>query len=133
MLRIALVAALIAGPALAQQGDPPKRIRSIEIKKGEPCPTASGDEVVVCRTLEEPYRIPSELRDEGAAAQPTNQSWVNRAATIDQVSKVAGGLPDTCSVVGTGGQSGCALQANRAYAADKRARRAGDGSGSQPK
>lgn len=136
MFRIALAVTLIAAPALAsaQDGTPPKRIRSIELKQGEACPkAASGDEVVVCRTLENPYRIPSELRDEGAAMQPTNQSWVNRAATIDQVSKVAGGLPDTCSPVGTGGQSGCALQANRAYAADKRARSTSDGSGSQPK
>lgn len=132
MLRIALIAALIAAPAFAQDGTPPKRIRSVEIRKGEPCPKASGDEVVVCRTLENPYRIPAELRNEGAAQQPTNQSWVNRAATVDQVSRVAGGLPDTCSVVGTGGQSGCALQAAQAYAADKRARARGDGSGSQP-
>ena len=125
---------LIAAPTLAaaQDGAPPKRIRSFEIKKGEPCPKAvSKDEVVVCRTLEEPYRIPSSLRDEGAKLQATNQSWVNRAATIDQVGRVAGGLPDTCSVVGTGGQSGCALQANQAYAADKRARASSDGSGSQ--
>jgi hypothetical protein len=43
---------------------------------------------------------------------------------VDQVGRVAGGLPDTCSPVGTGGQSGCALSANRAYAADKRARKA---------
>ena len=136
MFRLILTAALIVLPtvATAQDGNPPKRIRSVEIKKGEACPkAASGDEVVVCRTLENPYRIPTELRDEGAKLQPTNQSWVNRAATIDQVSRVAGGLPDTCSVVGTGGQSGCALQANQAYAADKRARSTGDGSGSQPK
>lgn len=133
MIRTVLIAALLMPlPAIAQDA-PVKRVRSIEIKKGEACPkAASADEVVVCRTIEEPYRIPSELRDEGAAQQATNQSWVNRAATVDQVSKVAGGLPDTCSPVGTGGQTGCALQQNRAYAADRRARRAADGSGSQP-
>lgn len=128
MLRLALIAALIAGPALAQDGAPPKRIRSIEIKKGEACPkAAAADEVVVCRTLEEPYRIPSQFRDEGAAANPTNQSWVNRTAAADQVGRVAGGLPDTCSPVGTGGQSGCALQQAQAFAAEKRARAGGDG------
>ncbi len=133
MLRLALIASLIAAPAFAQDGNPPKRIRSIEIRKGETCPKAAGDEVVVCRTIEEPYRIPSGLRDEGAAQQPTNQSWVNRTAADEQTARIAGGLPDTCSPVGTGGQSGCALQANRAYAADKRARANGDGSGSQPR
>ena len=134
MLRLVLTAGLIAAPALAaaQDGAPPQRIRSIEIRKGETCPTAqSANEVVVCRTVEEPYRIPSEFRDEGAAQNPTNQSWVNRAATVDQVSRVAGGLPDTCSPVGTGGQTGCAQAAARAYAAEKRARARSDGSGSQ--
>lgn len=132
MLRLVLIAALVAAPAFAQEGSPPKRIRSVEVRKGESCPKAAGDEVVVCRTIEEPYRIPSELRDEGAAAQPTNQSWVNRAATVDQVSRVAGGLPDTCSAIGTGGQTGCFQQRAQAFAAEKRARATSDGSGSQP-
>jgi hypothetical protein len=135
MLRLVVAAGLIATPALAtaQDGAPPQRIRSIEIRKGEACPKAqSADEVVVCRTVEEPYRIPSEFRDEGAAQLPTNQSWVNRAATIDDVSAVAGGLPDTCSPVGTGGQTGCFKQAPRAQARVKRARARSDGSGSQP-
>lgn len=136
MLRLFVAAGLLAVPVLAtaQEGAPPQRIRSVEIRKGETCPKSqSADEVVVCRTVEEPYRIPSEFRDEGAAQNPTNQSWVNRAATVDQVSRVAGGLPDTCSPVGMGGQSGCAQAAARAYAADKRARARTDGSGSQPK
>ena len=134
MLRTALIVLLAAtSVAATAQTSTPSRIRSVEIRKGETCPKAqAADEVVVCRTVEEPYRIPSDLRDEGAAQEPTNQSWVNRAATVDQVSRVAGGLPDTCSPVGTGGQSGCALQANKAYAAEKRARRGSDGSGSQP-
>ena len=125
MLRLALIAALVTGPALAQDGKPPQRIRSVEIRKGETCPKAqSSDEVVVCRTIEEPYRIPSPLRDEGAAAQPNNQSWVNRAADVDRTSRVAAGLPDTCSAVGTGGQTGCFQQQARQYAADKKARAA---------
>ena len=126
MFRLAILAALIAGPALAQdQGQPPQRIRSIELRPGEACPKAqSADEVVVCRTVENPYRIPSELRDEGAAQQPTNQSWVNRAATVDQVSRVAGGLPNTCSPVGTGGQTGCFNQAAQEQAASRNERAA---------
>ena len=136
MLRIALVAALIAAPSLAaaqanDAGNPPQRIRSVTLTKGQKCPPAtSPGEVVVCRTLDEPYRIPAPLRQGPPTA--ANQSWVNRAATVDQVGREAAGLPDTCSPVGTGGQSGCALQQNQQYAAAKRAARRSDGSGSQP-
>lgn len=133
MRRFVLLAALIAVPSLAQTGQTPKRYRSVEIRQGETCPKPSSpDEVVVCKTLDEPYRIPSGLRDDGAAQAAPNQSWVNRTAVADQVGREAGGLPDTCSPVGTGGQSGCALATARAYAADKRARARTDGSGAQP-
>ena len=98
----------------------PQRYRSVQLKQGEKCPPAEGGEVVVCGTLEEPYRIPKALRrsTEIAAA---NQSWVNRVATMDEIGRVAGGLPDTCSVVGTGGQTGCMQQTMRAWAAERRA------------
>jgi hypothetical protein len=132
MLRPVLALALLAtgGTALAQQaatGQAPSRIRDVTIKPGEPCPKASGDEVVVCRTLDEPYRIPKTLRDEHPIAA-ANQSWVNRTATADQIGRVAGGLPNTCSPVGTGGQTGCFQQRAQAYAADKRASRSAEAS-----
>ncbi len=126
IIAVMLLASAAAGSAQAQQaesGQPPKRIRELTVKAGETCPKASADEVVVCRTLEEPYRIPKALRDDRPVAA-ANQSWVNRAATADEVGRVAGGLPDTCSPVGTGGQSGCALQQARAFAAERRANRA---------
>ncbi|WP_334004542.1 hypothetical protein [Sphingomonas aerolata] len=91
---------------------------------GQKCPTSTNGEIVVCSTLDQPYRIPKELRDTAPIAAQ-NQSWVNRAATVDQVGRVAGGLPDTCSPVGTGGQSGCALARARAYSAERRAQAAG--------
>lgn len=110
--------------AAAEAGKPPDRVRSLLIRPGDRCPAAVGNEVVVCRTEEEPYRIPKALRhpaDVSAAAQ----SWVNRAAVSDEVGRVAGGLPDTCSVVGSGGQTGCAAAALRAWAAERRAMRDG--------
>jgi hypothetical protein len=73
------------------------------------------------------------LRDD-SRSPAQNQSWVNRAATIDQVGRVAGGIPDTCSPVGTGGQSGCSMTGtaniptNAAPAAPKRPRRPPTGS-----
>ena len=124
MLRLALAAALIAVPSLAEaqaaSGQVPQRIRSVTITRGQACPKSTGNEVVVCSTLDEPYRIPPALREPANPA--ATQSWVNRQATIDDVGRVAGGLPDTCSPVGTGGQSGCALAINKQFAAEKRGR-----------
>ena len=111
-----------AGARQAQSGQPPKRIRSITLTGTERCPapTNPDEEIVVCARQGEPYRIPKELRDtDPIPAQ--NQSWVNRAATMDEVGRRAGGLPDTCSPVGTGGQSGCAKVRAEQYAAEKNA------------
>ncbi|MCK8455678.1 hypothetical protein [Sphingomonas faeni] len=125
MLRTVVLAALIALPGMAYAQDaqvdtPPQRIRSVTLTGDQKCPKSSAGEVVVCSTLDQPYRIPKSLReDKPIAAQ--NQSWVNRAATMDQIGRVAGGLPDTCSAVGTGGQSGCFMQRNQAFAAERRA------------
>jgi hypothetical protein len=132
-MRIALPLSLIllASPvaATAQQnvdggtaGTPPQRVRSITLTGEQQCPKSEGDEIVVCSRNDEPYRIPKALRDTGPVAVP-NQSWVNRAADIDQAGRVAGGLPNTCSPIGTGGQTGCSVLAAKQWAAEKRAQR----------
>ncbi len=124
MFRIVAIAALMSLPAVAvaqdkqaDAGKPPERIRSVTVASGQKCPEAVGNEVVVCNTLEEPYRIPKKLRETKKSA--ATNSWVNRAATMDEVGREAGGLPDTCSPVGSGGQTGCALKLNQQYAAEK--------------
>ena len=125
MIRTALIAALLVSPvAVAAQGtqdSPPQRVRSINLKPGEKCPPSTSQETVVCSTIEEPYRIPKELRPQPAA--PANQSWANRAAVADEVGKEAAGLPDTCSPVGTGGQTGCTQKFMERAAAERRARK----------
>lgn len=125
MLRPTLVLALLALPVAAsaqdqqaETGQPPQRVRSVTLSPGQKCPPSSSTEVVVCGTLDEPYRIPKALRDDHPIAAQ-NQSWTNRAATADEIGRVAGGLPDTCSPVGSGGQSGCAAQAAKQWVAEK--------------
>ncbi len=141
MFRIPFAVALIALPAIAsaqtvpaatttpapdrqaETGKPPERIRSVTLANGQKCPESTPTDIVVCSTIPEPYRIPKALRDSDPI--PTSrQSWTNTAASLDHIGRVAGGLPDTCSPVGTGGQSGCALQANQEWAADRRAKAA---------
>lgn len=125
MLRMSIVLALIALPIAAQAqdtqaetGQPPQRVRSVTVRPGEKCPQSTSTDVVVCGTLDEPYRIPKALRDDHPIAAQ-NQSWVNRTATADEIGRVAGGLPDTCSPVGSGGMTGCGLQASKQWVAAK--------------
>lgn len=103
---------------------PPQRIRQINLAAGEECPKAAADEIVVCSSVDpnEQYRVPKALR-RPVEIPAQNQSWVNRAATVDQVGRVAGGLPNTCSPIGAGGQTGCAVGAAQAWAADRRQKR----------
>jgi hypothetical protein len=119
MILLALLAAAAAPQAEAQ---PPQRIRSVGVAAGQDCPASTTDEVVVCYDNSEPYRIPKSLRrpQEVSAA---NGSWVNRAATIDEVSRWAGGLPNTCSAIGTGGATGCMTGMLRQWAAERTALR----------
>ena len=109
-------------PALqAETGQPPQRIRQVTLTGNEQCPTGSSDEIVVCSRLDpnEQFRVPKALR-QAPEVPAQNQSWVNRAATVDRVGRVAGGLPNTCSPIGAGGQTGCGIAAGQAWAAEKR-------------
>lgn len=125
MMRGILVAALLAlppAPAFAQSdavtGTPPSKVRSVTLRAGEKCPPSTGDEIVVCQTLDEPYRIPKELRT--LAPSAANQSWVSRTAANDEIGRIAGGLPNTCSTIGSGGQTGCTQQLIKQWAAEQR-------------
>lgn len=109
----------------AESGQPPKRIRDISLAAGQPCPKPEGNEVVVCHPLVDPYRIPKPLRHTGPIG-PADQSWVNRTATADAMGRKAGGLPDTCSTIGSGGQTGCTAQMLRDWTAEQRAKRNGE-------
>ena len=104
----------------AESGKPPLRIRSVTLTGNETCPQASNpdQEIVVCARVGEPYRIPKALRDQ-KPIPAQNQSWVNRTAVMDEVGRRAGGLPDTCSPTGSGGQTGCAQMRAQQYAAEK--------------
>ncbi len=105
----------------AETGQPPQRIRQVTLTGNEACPTAAADEIVVCSRLDpnDQFRVPKPLR-RPPEVPAQNQSWVNRAATVDRVGRVAGGLPNTCSPIGAGGQTGCGIQAGQAWAAEKR-------------
>ena len=111
-----------ADGTLAASSTPPQRVRSVTVTGDQPCPKSTDKEIVVCSRAnpDEQYRIPPKLRELPHPA--ANNSWVNRAALIDDVSREAGNLPNTCSVNGAGGQTGCSQKAIEQWQAEMRAK-----------
>lgn len=98
-------------PATAQPVDNDAKTVSVVVYGSDPCPQGEGDEIVVCarEPESERYRIPKRFRGKKEQAAPSN-SWTNKTTSTEDASRMAAGLPDTCSAVGTGGQSGCFQQ-----------------------
>ena len=114
-------AALLPSAALAL--DPPSRQSTLVIYGNDPCPTSGADnEVVVCarRPEEERYRIPRRIRER----QPTETSWASRVEGLDEESRQM--RPNSCSVVGSNGFTGCTSAMIRQWYAERRARRAAE-------
>jgi hypothetical protein len=117
VLATAAAAALPTAPATAQR--PP--ITRVVIYGNDPCPV-SENEIIVCarRPDKERYRIPEQLRN-GDPADPKNQSWAERAESLEYVGRTG---PQSCSTVGPGGFTGCWAEMMRAARGD---RHKGDG------
>ena len=108
----------------AATGQPPRRIRQVTLAANEACPKSTAEEVVVCGTLnpDEQYRIPKRFRNNGPIP-PQNRSWVTRAQFVDEDGRREAGIPNTCSPIGLGGQTGCSELAAKQWAAERAQRR----------
>jgi hypothetical protein len=108
-LPIAARAAPPAGPQKPVDND--ARTISIVVYGNDPCPQGKDDEIVVCarEPESERYRIPKRFRGKKAEAAP-GTSWSAKTRSIDDASRTAAGLPNSCSAVGSGGQTGCFSQ-----------------------
>jgi hypothetical protein len=126
MAKLLVLAALAAtaAPALAQDEppSPPARESQIEVFGRDPCPQSTDGEIVVChrRPEEERYRIPEPLRH---SRDRVEQAWGARAETMNEVSNEV--LPNSCSVIGSYGQSGCQQAFINQWYASRRASRVG--------
>lgn len=120
LLCAALLALAYASPAHAEA---PNRITNVTVYGNEPCPRGDGDEIVVCaREPEgEQYRIPKRLR-ETKKNDPPSQSWAARVRTLDEASRPT--MPNSCSAVGSGGQTGCTMEMLRQWFAERQAAKA---------
>lgn len=125
LLLPAFLIALNAAPALTQVQPPaePARESTIIVYGEDPCPQPESEsEAVVCarRPEEERYRIPRQLRER----QQIETSWASRVEGLEEESRPM--RPGSCSVVGSGGQSGCTNALIRQWFAERRARRAAE-------
>ncbi|PTD26727.1 hypothetical protein [Sphingomonas fennica] len=108
---IAASAAMPFDVAQAQRSE-----RVLTIYGNDKCPTSNGEEIVVCRRLDENerYRIPKDLRDSELTG---NDAWNERARSFEYVGRSGA---QSCSPVGSGGASGCMREMFR-KARDERA------------
>ncbi|MGN5373950.1 hypothetical protein [Sphingomonas hankookensis] len=119
---LAGMALAIAGPVMAQEtpADPPQRVRNATVYGNEACPKPTGDdEIVVCARLNENerYRIPKRFRDPPSQAS-ADSSWAQRADVAMEAARAT--RPNSCSVIGTGGQTGCTQAMLRQWFAERR-------------
>ena len=117
-LRPVLSAFLLLGAAAA--GAPAEaagsgRTLNVIVYGNDPCPHGSDDEIVVCgrRSENERYRIPKELRRK-AEDRPSEVSWASRVGGLEDQARAQ--RPDSCSPVGSYGQTGCFAKMIRDWA-----------------
>lgn len=103
--------------AQAQEDPGAERVKQVIVYGDEPCPTSTGEEIMVCARMpdKDRYRIPTALRTD--PNDPKVQSWLNRAESIEYVGKSG---TDSCSPVGGGGFTGCFQQIARNAKAERK-------------
>jgi hypothetical protein len=115
-MKRAVLAALLVCGTMAQAADkepepaaPRERFEHLLVFGNDACPQSTEEQINVCARLPESerYRIPKRFRQlkKGDAA---SRSWGDRVRTLETVSRF--GRPNSCSPVGSGGQTGCLQQ-----------------------
>lgn len=96
----------------------PEKITNLVVYGNDPCPKSEGDEIVVCarRPESERYRIPRKLREK---PQPAGgPGWGSQVATMEEVQRQ--NLPNSCSVLGSNGFTGCTAKMLEQWFAERR-------------
>lgn len=98
----------------------PERISFLVTFGDDKCPDAVGDEIIVCAPAPESerYRIPRELRDTEKEVVSGGNSWTSAVESLDAYARAV--LPNSCSVNGSNGFSGCTKTALDRWHAERR-------------
>jgi hypothetical protein len=99
----------------------PERISFLVAIGDEKCREPEGDEIVVCANVpeNERYRIPIALRKKEQVL--TDRSWTSAVETLDTFA--ADLRPNSCSVNGTGGFTGCTQKMLQQWFAERRSKK----------
>lgn len=119
MLKKIGIAALIAAPLLWAAPAAAQQAAGVLLIYGnDKCPTnKDGDEIVVCRRLDEAerFRIPQDLRE--GEVKPQRESWAVRQ---QDALTVGGTGTNSCSAVGANGSTGCFVRQATAARQERR-------------
>lgn len=112
---LAFAAPVQAQDDLGMSSTPPEKMSILVTYGDEPCPEAEGDEIVVCaqRPEADRYRVPKELRHQDEEAVSGGGSWASKVEGYDDIARVT--RPNSCSVVGSYGFTGCSAAALRQW------------------
>ena len=110
----------------AQQASAPERVSFLVTFGDDECPAAVADEIVVCAPAPEGdrYRIPKDLRTEPDATVSGGKSWTSAVESLDSYARA--NLPNSCSVNGSNGFTGCTQQMLQQWFAERRGQRNAD-------
>lgn len=130
-----LAAAAVIMPGLAAQAETPPQRQTIEIVVfgDDPCPQSDDpEEIVVCARLPEGdrFRIPKRFRDERPEDAPAAMAWGSRVDAMNDLTRFT--RPNSCSAVGSGGQTGCTAAMLSQWFAERRAMKAAEKEGKVP-
>lgn len=126
---IMVASTLLASQAMAndenESAAQPERISFLVAFGDEKCREPVGDEIVVCASVPESdrYRIPVALR-KSEIEVPAGSSWTSAVESLDEFARAA--RPNSCSVNGSGGFTGCTQAALRQWFAERRGRSPAD-------
>lgn len=114
---IGLLASLFLLPSAAW-AEAPERVQTLVIYGNDPCPKAMDGAIIVCarKPESERYRIPKTLRDRKKVEG--SQGWASRVETMEAANRKL--LPNSCSVIGSNGQSGCTQAMLRRWFEERR-------------
>lgn len=106
------VAGFLSAPAIAQQtsvttSDDGTLIIQLLVYGDDACPQTNDEEIIVCarRPESERYRIPKKLREKPLDVSGNGGSWTTHNEALEANTRFT--RPNSCSAVGTGGQTGC--------------------------
>ena len=116
---------ILSGPAMAVEdtAPPSETIRTTTVFGDDPCPRASAGEIIVCGRLPESerYRIPKQLRKKPRQDSGPSASWASKVQTLEEAQRFT--LPNSCTAVGSNGQTGCTQAMLRQWFLERQAQR----------